>query len=240
MPRSPGTARLTTIVTTVVTAENLLLPAMTWMRGHPLAEALLAAIEGRFPPVDGAVEVVAPDGVSTHAVVEFTGHAFVLTDRNADDPIFDGVDAFGGATDPRMLVQLAGAHGVIGSHDLVMARRVGRESIAPLPETDRLDGHPRVARAHEHRTGVRVFGDDRGVVCIGTGLVGRTEISIEVDAVTSRGHGREMVLAAMANLPDDELVFAQVAPGNAASVRMFLACGFVPIGSEVLIEPGRG
>jgi RimJ/RimL family protein N-acetyltransferase len=31
-------------------------------------------------------------------------------------------------------------------------------------------------------------------------------------------------------------VFAQVATGNAASLRAFLACGFVPIGSEVLIE----
>jgi len=32
-------------------------------------------------------------------------------------------------------------------------------------------------------------------------------------------------------------VFAQVAPGNAASLRAFLAAGFVLIGSEVLIEP---
>jgi RimJ/RimL family protein N-acetyltransferase len=38
-------------------------------------------------------------------------------------------------------------------------------------------------------------------------------------------------------MPADELVFAQVAPGNAASVRTFLACGFVPIGSEVLFRP---
>jgi RimJ/RimL family protein N-acetyltransferase len=29
-------------------------------------------------------------------------------------------------------------------------------------------------------------------------------------------------------------VFAQVAPGNAASLRAFLAAGFRPIGSEVL------
>ena len=28
-----------------------------------------------------------------------------------------------------------------------------------------------------------------------------------------------------------------LAPGNAASLRAFLACGFVPIGAEVLVEP---
>jgi hypothetical protein len=32
-------------------------------------------------------------------------------------------------------------------------------------------------------------------------------------------------------------VWAQVSPGNAQSLRAFLACGFVPIGSEVLIRP---
>ena len=33
---------------------------------------------------------------------------------------------------------------------------------------------------------------------------------------------------------DGDVVFAQVAPGNAASLRAFLAAGFSPIGSEVL------
>jgi hypothetical protein len=28
-----------------------------------------------------------------------------------------------------------------------------------------------------------------------------------------------------------------VSPGNAASLRAFLRCGFTPIGAEVLIEP---
>ena len=83
-----------------------------------------------------------------------------------------------------------------------------------------------------------MFGDDRGLACIGVGLVGRTEVSVEVTRVgVGGGAGRQLVLGALAGLPAGELVFAQVAPGNAASVRVFLACGFVPIGSEVLIEP---
>ena len=39
-------------------------------------------------------------------------------------------------------------------------------------------------------------------------------------------------------VPAGDLVWAQVAPGNAASLRAFLTCGFFPIGSEVLIVPG--
>jgi len=35
-----------------------------------------------------------------------------------------------------------------------------------------------------------------------------------------------------------EPLFAQVAPGNAASLRAFLAAGFVPIGAEVLFPRG--
>jgi hypothetical protein len=41
-------------------------------------------------------------------------------------------------------------------------------------------------------------------------------------------------------LPADpwrSLVPAQVAPGNAASVRAFLAAGYRPVGAEVLLVP---
>jgi len=54
-------------------AENLLLVIVTSPPDHPLKAALLAALAGRFPAVDGGVEVVPPDDAGTHAVVEFTG-----------------------------------------------------------------------------------------------------------------------------------------------------------------------
>jgi RimJ/RimL family protein N-acetyltransferase len=101
-----------------------------------------------------------------------------------------------------------------------------------------LDDHPRVLRSYEHRRDVRVLGDERGLVTIGSGLVGRTEVSVELTGgAHSRGAGRGLITAALLEVAAAEPVFAQVAAGNAASLRAFLACGFTPIGSEVLITP---
>ena len=210
---------------------------MTPPHGHPLAAALVAAARGAFPPVDGQVEVLPPDQSGTEAIIEFTGHAMVLTGREPDDPLFCGVDAYGGAGDPRFVVALAG-RAPIGTHDAVLVRHGGATS-DPLEETDRYDDHPRVIRARHHRRSVRVLGDSTGLVTIGTGLVGRTELSVELTGDRSNGGaGRALILGGLATVSSTELVFAQVAPGNAASLRAFLACGFRPIGGEILIESG--
>lgn len=216
---------------------------MSILPGHPLAAVLVAAAHGSFPPSDGSVRVMAPDSDGVEAVVEFTGHAIVLTGREPNDELFRGVDAFGGVGEPRFVLELAG-DAIIGSHDVVLVGRGGAAG-DPLPETHRYDDHPRVVRARHHRRGVRVLGDARGLVTIGTGLVGRTELSVElggraVGASTGgeRGAGRRLILGGLATLPPTELVFAQVAPGNAASLRAFLACGFRPIGSEILLTRG--
>ncbi len=209
------------------------------MPSHRLAEVLGEAVEGRFPPVDGRIEVVPPTSDATGAVVAFTGHAFVLTDRSPGDAVFRGIDGFGGATDPRFLVSLAGPSRAIGSLDIVAVRRAG-STTSPLPELFDHDDHPRVVRARRHRRDVRVFGDERGIVVIGRGLVGRTEISIELTgAEHGRATGRGLIDAGLASVGAGEPVYAQVAPGNAASVRMFLSCGFVPIAGEVLFEPSH-
>lgn len=203
---------------------------------HPLAGVLGDAVDGAFPPADGAVELMAPDSAGTCAVVELTGRSYILTDL--PPAAFDGlgIDGFGGATQPSVLTTLAGATGRIGTLDAVLAR-YGAPGVDSLGELVGVDDHPRVRRARLHRRGVRVLGDERGLVCIGRGLVGRLEISVELTgASSSGGAGRDLVTAALAEVPIDEPVFAQVSPGNAASLRMFLACGFVPIGSEVLIE----
>ena len=47
-----------------------------------------------------------------------------------------------------------------------------------------------------------------------------------------------LAIAARGCVPEGEPLFAQVAPGNAASVRSVLAAGFRPIGSEVLFPRG--
>jgi RimJ/RimL family protein N-acetyltransferase len=53
------------------------------------------------------------------------------------------------------------------------------------------------------------------------------------------GHGRRLITAALALAEAGAFVFAQVAPGNAASMRAFLGAGFAPLGAETLYEPQR-
>ena len=204
---------------------------------HELHRVLLDAADGRFPAVDGAVTILEPMTGDHHAVVEFTGHSFVLTDRDVGDLVARGADGFGGASQPDVLRWLVGPDGWIGSHDAVLvARGVGGGS---LPERDDLDDHPRIVRARAHRRDVSVHGDDAGLVTIGRGLVDRLEVSVEVFTGGSPGAGRRLIGEALGLVPAGEDVFAQVAPGNAASLRAFLSCGFAPIGAEVLLMPSE-
>jgi hypothetical protein len=203
---------------------------------HPLAVVLDAAAAGRFPPADGAVEVLPPDPAGWWAVVSLTGHAFVLGDVDADELRSVGADGIGGAAKPDVLQWLAGPGGHAGSLDVVLVT-----AAAPgptLPRRDDLADHPRVRRAVSHRRAVEVYGDDAGLVVLGRGLVGRRELSVELldPASGGAGHGRRLIRAGLAAVPPGEHCWAQVAPGNAASLRAFIACGFVPIGSEVLIR----
>jgi hypothetical protein len=97
--------------------------------------------------------------------------------------------------------------------------------------------HRRVDYASKHRTDVRVFTDpdELGVLVVGRGLANRWEFAFEVEpAGRNRGLGRRLAIAARGCIPEGEPLFAQVAPGNAASVRSVLAAGFRPVGSEVL------
>jgi GNAT superfamily N-acetyltransferase len=99
-------------------------------------------------------------------------------------------------------------------------------------------GHPRVARAMRYRTDVRAWQAPGGVVVVGRGVAARWEAAIEVDpGGRGRGLGRELAVAARHLVPDGAPVWAQIAPGNAASVRTFLAAGFVPVGAEALLLP---
>ena len=205
---------------------------------HPLRVILEAAAGGQFPPSDGRVEVLAPGGDDTRAVVAMTGHAYVLADVDALDLVRRGADGVGGATAPDVLRWLAGPDGTIGSLDVVLVAP-GTGGGPGLPRRDDLADHPRVRRALEHRSEVEVWADDHGVVVIGHGLVGRREVSVELlhPARGSAGHGRRLIRAGLAAVPAGQWCWAQVAPGNAASLRAFLACGFVPIGAEVLLGP---
>lgn len=204
---------------------------------HPLAAVLDAAAAGSYPPADGAVEVLPPDPWGWSAIVALSGHAYVLADVDAASLEAVGADGYGGASHPEVLRFVAGPGGEIGSLDVVL---VGHGEIGPvLARRDDLDDHPRVRRAHDHRQDVEVHGDDAGLVIVGRGLVGRRELSVELldpHAPGGAGHGRRLIRAGLATLAPGEPCWAQVAPGNARSLRAFLACGFVPVCSEVLIR----
>jgi GNAT superfamily N-acetyltransferase len=216
---------------------------------HPLLKVLLAAADGTFPPVDGGVTVLPPLRSGRECSVGFTGHAVIATALPADEVLARKPDGFGASLAPDFLRWLAGPTGRI---DVVDATLVGRGTGGPggpggpgsggdpLPERPDLADHPRVRYALAIRTGVRVFGDARGVVTLSEGLAGRPELSIEAaPAGQGRGIGRALLRDALRLVPAGAPVFAAVSPGNARSLRAFLAVGFTPIGSEVLIHPAR-
>jgi GNAT superfamily N-acetyltransferase len=97
--------------------------------------------------------------------------------------------------------------------------------------------HPRVERARRYRDDVHVYGDEYGgLVLTGRGVAGRLECAVEVsDASRGKGHGRRLARAARALIPPDTHVWAQVTPGNAASLRAFLSADYKPVGSEALL-----
>lgn len=201
---------------------------------HPLLAILHDAAAGRFPDVDGGVTHLPPLGEAQEAVLCFTGHAFVASRLDPADLSDLEPDGFGRALHPEILLRMAGPGGGIGSIDLTMYA-VGRGGGALQPNPD-LHEHPRVLFARARREQVRAFGQADGLFTLGVGLGGRQEMSVEN---SSRGpRGRDLIEQALAMTPRGQLVFAAVAPGNARSLRSFLSCGFVPIGSEVLIRVG--
>ena len=121
-------------------------------------------------------------------------------------------DGFGGATQPDVLRWLAGPHAETGAAAPERARR-----------------SPASARERGHRRDVQVYADDSG----------RLELAVELfkpAAETAAGHGRRLIGAGLASVAHGTPVWAHVSPGNARSVRAFLACGFVPICSEVIVR----
>ncbi|MCQ6551791.1 hypothetical protein NPS70_01040 [Streptomyces sp. C10-9-1] len=205
---------------------------------HPLLRYLHDAADGRFPAVDGRVTVlpVLPGGLSCS--VAFTGHSVIATDLPGDEVLARGPDGYGGAQAPDFLRYLAGPDGWIDCLDAVLAAR-GAGGGHRLPRRTDAEDHPRVRRARALRGGVRVHGDGRGLVTLARGPAGRRELSIELDGGGhGGGHGRSLLRDALTLVPEGEPVFAAVSPGNARSLRAFLAAGFVPLGSEVVLRRG--
>jgi RimJ/RimL family protein N-acetyltransferase len=175
------------------------------------------------------------------AVVAFTAHSILATGLPEDEVWAHLPDADLGAPMAAAFLAWLGKalESTPGTVDVVLVH-LGptRSSMELVPEINDYD-HPRAKRARQQRRQVQTYADaqKQGIVMLGRGLVDRWEISLEL-APAARGHGlgRAIITAARALIPADEPVFAQVSPGNAQSLRAFLASGFRPIGSEVLFH----
>jgi len=196
---------------------------------HPLLPVLLEAAAGRFPPDDGAVVVLPPLAPGLEAVVSLTARAYVCTALPEDEALHRVPDAYGG--DPGTLLALARG-GTVGVLDATLVRQ-GAGGQPVLPVRHDLDDHPRVRHARAVRRDVVVRGDERGLVTLASGLAGRRELSVQAVRLGT-GEGRSLIRDALVG--ETGPVFAAVSPGNARSLRTFLALGFAPVGSEVLLH----
>lgn len=207
---------------------------------HPLLAFFINAANGRFPPVDGRVTVLPPLPGGLECSVAFTGHAVVATALTEKAVHAQGPDGFGASLSPDFLLYLAGPTGWIGVLDATLTAR-GTGGQPRLARLTGADDHPRVRHAKSLRTNVEVYGDERGLVTLADGLAGRRELSIELHGAHDggRGLGKSLLADALTLAAEAEPVFAAVSPGNARSLRAFLASGFTPVGSEVQLRPER-
>jgi hypothetical protein len=205
-----------------------------------LADILRAAESGVFPAPDLGVTVVPAPSDRDSCVLAFTGHIVIAADV---DPawITDQLPPgdLSAPLNPPFLSTLEAKTGRrVNAIDLMLLApaTAALDDAAGLMEiTDR--EHPRVRRALRYRDDVRVYADPDGrLVLIGRGLAGRQECAVEVpERYRNAGAGRRLAAAARSLVPPGTSVWAQVTPGNAASLRAFLAAGFRPIGSEALL-----
>jgi GNAT superfamily N-acetyltransferase len=210
-----------------------------------LLRLLCDAARGNPPPADGVVEVwPGPEG-PVDAVLAFTAHHVVAAGVDPDLvaarlPAGD-LSAPMGAGFLAWLGEQLGSRP--GSLDVVLAGEgLGGPPPLELRSGGAPDRHPRVARSLRYRDRLEVWTgpDGAGVLVLGRGLAGRREVAFEVDpARRNRGLGRLLAESGRCLTPRGEPLFAQVAPGNAASLRAVEAAGFRPLGAEVLFHRGR-
>lgn len=199
---------------------------------------LRAAEQGQFPPADGGLTLLPQPSPRDAAVLSFTGHIYVVADVAAQwlsERLRPG--ELSEAFTPPFLGDLADhLDRRVNAIDLLaLAPDPPPRSDLPLTPVTDLE-HPRVRRARRYRSQVRVFLTPGGVLALGRGLAGRWEVGLEVDeSRRGQGLGRELALAAAGLVPAGRRLWAQIAPGNAASLRAFLAAGYRPVGQEALL-----
>ncbi len=209
-----------------------------------LADILRGIEDGVFPAPDLTTSVVPAPSARDTCVIGLTGHLVVAADVTPEwiAEHLDLTDLAAPLNPPFLyaLEQFTGRE-VNGIDAMLLAPAIADEAeraelVAGLtPFTD--ESHPRIRRARRYRDEVRAYTTSTGgLVLTGLGLAGRQEVALEVaEGSRGRGVGRHLAQAARALVPAGTHIWAQVTPGNAASLRMFLAAGYVPVGSEALL-----
>lgn len=203
-----------------------------------LQDLLTAAAAGRFPPDDGSVTVLPQPSLRDAGVIAFTGCSVVYADVD-DRWVRDRLpaDDLAAPLNPPFLHALERQlHRRTNNIDLLtVAGALPGEPPLDLVETTERS-HPRLVRAAGHRDGVRAWTTNGGLLTLGRGVAGRWEMALEVEpAAQGSGLGRRLATAARHLVPGGDPLWAQVAPGNARSVRALLAAGYLPVGAEALL-----
>ncbi len=206
--------------------------------GGSLSEILARAAAGSPPPPDGGLTILPQPSGRDAGVIAFTAHSVVFANVTADwvrarIPAGDLSAPMG----PRFLQALAERLGrqAASTDMLTVAAALAGPPEMRLAQVDGSD-HPRARRGRHYRDDLAVWAGDGAVVLIGRGVASRWEVAVEVDpARRNEGIGRCAARAARHLVPAGEPVWAQISPGNVASMRAFLAAGFVPAGGEALL-----
>jgi hypothetical protein len=207
-----------------------------------LADVLASAADDSRPEPDGRVDVLPRPAGATAAIVAFTAHHVVAADvpaawvaRRCPTWVLDA--PFG----PSFVASLGRRLGAApGSLDVVLVADGAntprpRRDLVPDPATG-----PALIDAPNPRKDLRAWRttDGAGRLILGRGLEGRWELAFEVEhGARGRGLGRGLAAAARAIVGPGERVYAQIAPGNVASLRAVLAVGFRPLAAEILFWP---
>jgi len=207
-------------------------------RSFGMREVIAAVEADRPPPADGGLTLIRADG--RPGVFGFAGHHVVAADVDPEW-VWQQVPP-GDLSVPSSAQFLIALGRQIGRRPenvemMIMAPRlVERPPAPPLVQVGPED-HPLVARAHRYREDVRAWGTAGGVIAIGRGVGGRCEMTLAV-APEHRRHGLGFALAMMARyLVPDDMLWAQVSPGNPTVVRGAVRAGFAAVGAEVLLMP---
>lgn len=203
-----------------------------------MATVLSTVEAGGRLPTDPWLAVLPHPAGRNGAVLAFPGHIVVAADVPPDwvHAQLPEVDLSAPLNPPFLSALCARLGRRVNNIDMVALAgpAPGEPPIELTPVADA--EHPRVRRARRYRDDVRVWTVPGGVLVLGRGLGGRWEVAIEVDEqARGAGLGRRLAAAARHLVPDGRPAWAQIAPGNAASVRAFLAAGYRPIGAEALL-----